>query len=398
MFNFEIKKQHKKARTGVLTTPHGEIKTPGFVPVGTRGALKGISFEDTQKIGADIFMVNTFHFYCKKEYETVAKMGGLHSFLNINYPLMTDSGGFQVFSLGAGWNQKVGKLPHKNTENSEALKIVPQKGKSKVKIGEDGVVFASPFDGSRVEITPESSINAQQKLGADIIFAFDECTSPLALYEYQKKSLKKTHRWAEQSFLALKNEKQRMMGIVQGGRFEDLRKESARFISSLPFFGFGIGGSFGESFGDSKINMYSILDLLADELPREKPRHLLGIGEPEDLIEGAIRGVDTFDCVIPTRFARHGTALTSLGRINIKSACYKEDESSLDENCNCEVCLNYKKSYLHHLAKKEEILGIMLLNHHNLYFVSDLMKKIREAIENESIESFREEFLKKLKK
>lgn len=397
MFNFEIKKQHKKARTGVLTTPHGEIKTPGFVPVGTRGALKGISFDKTHSFGADIFMVNTFHFYCKKEYETVDLFGGLHNFLSTDYPLMTDSGGFQVFSLGAGWNQKVGKLPHKDSYTKLTIKE-EKKSKSKVKIEADRVIFASPFDGSRVEITPESSINAQQKLGADLIFAFDECTSPLASYEYQKKSLQKTHRWAEQSLLTLKNEKQKMMGIVQGGRFEDLRKESARFISSLPFFGFGIGGSFGESFGDSKENMYSILDILSEELPEKKPRHLLGIGEVEDLLEGAKRGVDIFDCVIPTRLARHGTALTSRGKINIKSACYKEDESPLDIECDCDVCQKYKKSYLHHLIRKEEIYGIMLLTEHNLYFILKLMERIRSAIEKEKLDELCEEVLKKIKK
>jgi len=390
MFNFKIKKKFGKARTGILTTPHGKIKTPGFVPVATKGALKGARFKDIKEMGADVFIINTFHFYCKKEYETVEKMGGLHKFLSIDYPLMTDSGGFQVFSLGSGYEQKTGKILKEKTS-------LTKKGESMVRIEEDKVSFKSPFDGNRVEITPESSVKAQEKLGADIIFAFDECTSPLAPYEYQKKSLQKTHRWAEQSIGALKNKEQRMMGIVQGGGFEDLRKESARFISSLPFFGFGIGGSFGESFGDSKENMYGILDILSEELPSAKPRHLLGIGEPEDLIEGALRGVDLFDCVIPTRFARHGAALTSGGRINIKSAKYREDKSPLDEDCSCLICQNYKKSYLHHLARKDEIYGIMLLTEHNLYFILNLMKEIRSAILNENILSFREEFLRKYK-
>ncbi len=377
MFNFKIKKRSGKARTGLLTTPHGEIKTPGFVPVATRGALKGMSFENAKSIGADIFMVNTFHFYCKREYETVAKMGGLHKFLNIDCPLMTDSGGFQVFSLGAGFLEKTGKI-------SSAVKDVrTKKGESMVKIGENGVFFKSPFDGDKVEITPESSIKAQEKLGADIVFAFDECTSPLASYEYQKESLKKTHRWAKRSLDALSDDKQVMMGVVQGGRFDDLRKGSARFMAALPFFGFGIGGSFGESFGDSKNNMYSILEVLEEELPDEKPRHLLGIGEPEDLIEASLRGVDLFDCVIPTRFARHGTALTSDGRINIESSCYREDKSPLDKNCSCNTCLNYKRSYLHHLAKRGEIYGIMLLTNHNLYFILNLMEKIRDAIDKD---------------
>jgi queuine tRNA-ribosyltransferase len=389
MFKFEVKKKFGKARTGILSTPHGEIKTPGFVPVATRGALKGAEFERINELGADIFMVNTFHFYCNDEYKTVKKMGGLHSFMGIDYPLMTDSGGFQVFSLGAGYNQKTGKLPYKDSS-------LVEKRSSLVKIEEDKVVFKSPFDGKTVEITPESSIKAQENLGADIIFAFDECTSPLASYEYQKKSLEKTHRWAEISLESLKNDNQRMMGIVQGGRFEDLRRESARFISSLPFFGFGIGGSFGESFGDSKKNMHSILDILSEELEESKPRHFLGIGEPEDLIEGVLRGVDLFDCVIPTRFARHKTALTSKGRISISNACFKEDESPLDLDCSCRVCLNYKKSYLHHLARKKEIYSIMLLTEHNLYFILKLMEKIRDSIEKETLLEFKNEFLKNL--
>ncbi len=384
MFSFKVKKRLGKARTGLLTTPHGEIKTPCFVPVATRGALKGMSFENAKNIGADIFMVNTFHFYCKKEYETVAKMGGLHKFLNIDYPLMTDSGGFQVFSLGAGFLENTGKIGG----SDPPMDVRTKKGESMVKIGEDSVVFKSPFDGDKVEITPESSIKAQERLGADIVFAFDECTSPLAPYEYQKESLEKTHRWAEQSLDALSSDRQVMMGIVQGGRFDDLRKESARFISSLPFFGFGIGGSFGESFGDSKNNMYSILEVLEEELPDEKPRHLLGIGEPEDLIEASLRGVDLFDCVIPTRFARHGTALTSEGRVNIESSRYKDDKNPLDKECSCNTCLNYQKSYLHHLAKRKEIYGIMLLTQHNLYFVLNLMEKIREAIEKDDFSQF----------
>ncbi len=393
MFSFKIEKEFKKARLGKIKTPPGEIETPAFVPVGTRGALKGMSFQEASSIGADAFMVNTFHFYCKKEYETVSKMGGLHKFLNINYPLMTDSGGFQVFSLGAGYEHGVGKIGKKSFAGSDLAKL-KKKG---VKIKDDRVIFKSPFDGSKIEITPESSIKAQEKLGADIIFAFDECTSPLETYEYQKKSLEKTNRWAEQSLNALKNKNQRMMGIVQGGRFEDLRKESAQFISSLPFFGFAVGGSFGGSYGDSKENMNNILEIISEELPSEKPRHLLGIGEPEDIIEAVLRGVDTFDCVIPTRFARHNTALTSIGRVNITNAKYKEDKSTLDENCSCNTCKNYTKAYLHHLSRKKEIYGIMLLTHHNLYFLLNLMREIRESIKEENLSEFSKKFLKKLK-
>ncbi len=392
MFDFKIKKRSGKARTGVLYTPHGEIKTPAFVPVATRGALKGASFEDCKDLGADVFMVNTFHFYCKEEYKTVEKMGGLHSFLNIACPLMTDSGGFQVFSLGAGQEGNTGKVLKKPVKSG-------YNKKSEVKIKEDEVIFRSPFDGRKISITPENSIKAQELLGADLIFAFDECTSPLASYNYQKEALQRTHRWAERSLYSFKNkEKQAMFGIVQGGSFSDLREESAKFISSLPFFGVGIGGSFGESYGDSKENMHSILDLLSEKLPPERPRHLLGIGEPEDIVESVSRGVDLFDCVIPTRFARHGTVFTSKGRVNIKSAAYREDEAPLDENCSCDVCLRYKRSYLHHLARKKEIYGIMLLSKHNLFFILNLMKEVREAIEEDRLEEFKRNFLEQQKK
>ncbi len=384
MFKFEIKKELGKARRGVLHTPHGKIDTPAFVPVATCGALKGMSFKDCKDVGADIFMMNTFHFYCRDEHKIVKKMGGLHKFLNIDYPIMTDSGGFQVFSLGAGWQEKTGKI-YKEKEGK-----VSNKKKSNVIIKEDSVVFSSPTDGKKVKITPKSSINAQKNLGADIIFAFDECTSPLASYEYQKKSLKRTNRWAEQSLEALSGvRKQKMFGIVQGGRFADLRKESARYVSSLPFFGFGIGGSFGDSFGDSKKNMYSILDSVTDILPSKKPRHFLGIGEPQDIVESVLRGVDLFDCVIPTRFARHNTALTSEGRINVWPVFFKDSKKPLDKRCSCFVCKNHTRGYIHHLARKKEIYAIMLLTHHNLFFILNLMKEIRALIEKgKSIDNY----------
>ncbi len=379
MFSFNIEKEYAGARLGLLKTPHGIIHTPSFVPVATRGAIKGASFEDVGSIGADVFMINTFHFYCRDEHKVVKKLGGLHKFLNINYPLMTDSGGFQVFSLGAGKEYGVGKIFDKNKIGKEILS-----GKKRLaRVKEDKVIFNSPFDGSKVEITPESSIKAQMNLGADLIFAFDECTSPVATYEYQKKSLAKTHRWAEKSLSVFSSKTQRMMGIVQGGRFEDLRRESARYISSLPFFGFGIGGSFGDSFGDSKENMNNILEIVNSELDSKKPRHFLGIGEPEDIIQAVKRGVDLFDCVIPTRFARHGTALTREGRVSIRSARHREDKGPVDKFCSCSICQKYSRGYIHHLIARKEIYGIMLLTHHNLYFILDLMRRIREAIKTE---------------
>ncbi len=388
MIKLNIEKRSGKARTGTLSTSHGVVKTPGFVPVGTRGALKGMSFEDASALGADIFMVNTFHFYCKKEYEIVGEVGGLHRFLDINYPLMTDSGGFQVFSLGAGWERGVGKLKKEESKQTK---------RGMVKINEEGVVFRSPFDGSRVEMTPESSMEAQMKLGADIVFAFDECTSPLASKKYQEQSLQRTHRWAERCIKSFKSENQGLFGIVQGSGFEDLRRESAKVISSLPFSGFGIGGSFGGSFGDSKQNMYDMVEIVCNELPENKPRHLLGIGDPDDILEGALRGIDLFDCVTPTRFARHGTALTHKGRLNLRSSQLKNDDGPIDEECSCDVCKKYKRRYIHHLTKKKEIYGIMILMHHNIHFMMSLMENVRKAIEEDNLPQFKEHFLNKYK-
>lgn len=383
MIKFTIEKKDGNARTGVLETPHGEIKTPAFVPVATRGALKGMSFEKAASLGSSIFMVNTFHFYCREEYETVALAGGLHSFSGSYLPLMTDSGGFQVFSLGAGWERGVGKMCKEGSVEAR---------KGMVKINEEGAIFRSPFDGRRVVMTPETSIKAQEKLGADIIFAFDECTSPLASREYQEEALQRTHRWAKRCLNTLSTE-QALFGIVQGGRFEDLRKESAQFISSLDFPGFGIGGSFGESFGDSKKNMHRMLEVINKELPEDKPKHLLGIGEVDDILESVERGVDLFDCVIPTRFARHATAITSKGRVNLKSASFKDSKEPIDKDCSCNSCLTYEKRYIHHLCRKGEIYGIMILLEHNLYFMMKLMKDIRDAIEENCFSQLKKSLL-----
>lgn len=385
MIEFKVEKNDGSARRGVLKTPHGELLTPAFVPVATRGALKGVSFERAASLGSSIFMVNTFHFYCREEYETVARAGGLHAFSGSFFPLMTDSGGFQVFSLGAGWERGVGKMYKEGSADSR---------KGMVKITEEGAVFRSPLDGKRVVMTPESSIDAQEKLGADIIFAFDECTSPLASREYQEKSLQRTNRWAKRCLDSLSTE-QALFGIVQGGRFEDLRKESARFMSSLEFPGFGIGGSFGESFGDSKKNMHRMLEVINKELPEEKPRHLLGIGEVDDILESVERGVDLFDCVIPTRFARHATAITSQGRVNLRSPSFKESTEPIDKECSCNSCLTYERRYIHHLCRKGEMYGIIILLEHNLYFMMKLMERIREAINEGSFSQLKKSLLRK---
>ncbi len=392
MFDFKIIKKDTKsrARLGIVETPRGKIKTPSFVPVATKGALKGASFEKIGKIGADIFMVNTFHFFCNQRYKDVARFGGLNNFLNTKYPIMTDSGGFQVFSLGSGWEYGVGKVAKKKESY--------QKKEGKVKINDDGVIFASPYNGDRLEMNPEISIKVQEKLGADIIFAFDECTSPFDSYEYHKISLERTSNWAIRSLKSFKSKNQAMMGIIQGGKYEDLRKKSAEFTASLPFFGFGIGGSFGESFGDSKAGISQVLEWVNPLLPDSKPRHLLGIGEPDDILEAVERGVDLFDCVIPTRWARHGTAMTNKGRMNLKSAKFLKIKKPVDSKCLCPVCKNYSASYLCHLLREKEVYGIMLLTEHNLYWILNFIKEIREAIKKDQFLKFKKDFLLKYRK
>jgi len=377
MFRVIKKDNFSQARLGIIKTSRGKIKTPGFVPVATKGALKGASFKDVK---ADIFMVNTYHFFHNSRYKEVHSFGGLHKFLGIKYPIMTDSGGFQVFSLGSGWQTKTGKVAKKKDN------LV--KTKSNVKINDDGVLFKSPVNGDWLEMTPEISIKVQEKLGADIIFSFDECTSPFDSYEYHKESLNRTNNWSLRSIKSFKKKNQLMMGIVQGGRYQDLRQESALFTSSLPFFGFGIGGSFGESFGDSKDGVNQVLDWVVPLLDKSKPRHLLGIGEPDDIIQAVARGVDLFDCVIPTRWARHGTALTSKGRVNLKASSFLKSKKRIDDKCSCFVCQNYSSAYLCHLLREKEIYGIMLLTHHNLFWILDFMEKIRESIKKGTFKAF----------
>ncbi len=396
MFEFKIIKKDRKtkARLGILKTPHGIVHTPAFVPVATKGALRGIEFEKIKNLGAEILMINTFHFYINERYKLVKKFGGLHRFLNLNLPLMTDSGGFQVFSLGFGLEHGVGKIapifPEENKIQSKP------RSKSLVKIYDEGVEFISPYDGKKLFLDPETSIRIQKNLGADIIFAFDECTSPLSSYEYTQKALLRTHQWAERSLKEFSKTKtnQVLFGIVQGGEYKDLREESARFISSLPFFGFGIGGSLGKS----KKDMLNVLEWTIPLLPENKPRHLLGIGEVEDIFLAVERGIDLFDCVIPTRLARHGTAITSKGKIDLRKSKYLKDKSPLDKKCQCQVCQKYSKAYLSHLVREKEINSILLLAHHNLYFILNLMKEIRKAIKNGALQKAMLENYLKFKK
>jgi queuine tRNA-ribosyltransferase len=405
MFNFKIIKKDKetKARLGILKTPHGIIHTPNIAIVATKGSIRGISFDLAKKFGGEIFMINTFHFFHNDRYKIVGKFGGLHKFLNINYPLMTDSGGFQVFSLGFGMEHGVGKVadifPLETRINADFnadkrgvnnnQRANPRK--SAVKIFEDGVEFISPYDGKKLFLTPELSIKIQKILKADIIFAFDECTSPLSSYEYTKLAMKRTHRWAIRcldEFKATKN--QVMFGIVQGGEYEDLRKESARFINSLPFFGFGIGGSLGKS----KKDIIKVLNWTIPLLDENKPKHLLGIGEVDDIFNSIEEGIDLFDCVIPTRWARHGTVFTFKGRVNLKSSKYLNDKKPIDLECKCLVCKRFSRAYICHLLKEKEIYGIMLLTEHNVFWILNLFKEIRKAIKENKFLDLKRKILK----
>jgi len=385
MFNFKIIKKDKntRARLGILKTPHGIIHTPNIAIVATKGSIRGISFDLAKKFGGEIFMINTFHFFHNDRYKIVDKFGGLHKFLNINYPLMTDSGGFQVFSLGFGLEHGVGKVadifPLEAKNQNQSLDVARPKGKSLVKIFEEGVEFISPYDGKKLFLSPELSIKIQKILKADIIFAFDECTSPLSSYEYTKQAMQRTHRWALRCLEEFKGTKNQVMfGIVQGGEYEDLRKESAKFINSLPFFGFGIGGSLGKS----KKDIIKVLNWTIPLLDENKPRHLLGIGEVDDIFHSIEQGIDLFDCIIPTRWARHGTGFTYKGRINLKSSKYVKDKKPIDPECKCNVCQKYSRAYICHLLKEKEIYGIILLTEHNIFWILNLFKEIREALRN----------------
>jgi len=395
MFSFKIIKKDKKtkARLGILKTPHGIIHTPNIAIVATKGAIRGLSFEKTKRFGAEIFMINTFHFFHNERYKTVEKFGGLHKFLNINYPLMTDSGGFQVFSLGFGKEHGVGKVANIFPLENNNQPLISQKpiSKSLVKIHEDGVEFISPYDGKKLFLSPKLSIKIQKALKADIIFAFDECTSPLSSYEYTKEAMKRTHRWAIMCFEEFKKSKNQVMfGIVQGGEYEDLRKESAKFINSLPFFGFGIGGSLGKS----KKDIIKVLNWTIPLLDENKPKHLLGIGEIDDIFNSIEQGIDLFDCVIPTRWARHGTGFTYKGRINLKSSKYLNDKKPIDLKCKCPVCQKFSRAYISHLLKENEIYGIMLLTQHNVFWILNLFKEIRKSIRENKFLNFKRQILK----
>ncbi len=391
-FGFKIIKKDKKtrARTAILKTPHGEIHTPYFVPVATHAAVKTLSPDDLKLLGAEILLSNTYHLFLRPGSDIIKKFGGLHKFMNWQKPIMTDSGGFQIFSLGAGLEQGVGKIINFFPGKADCQKSAKS---GFVKITDDGVYFKSHLDGKSHFLTPEKSIKIQEELGPDIILAFDECTSPLSSYEYIKKSMERTHRWAIKCLKAKKRNDQALFGIIQGGAYKDLRKESAKFISSLPFFGLAIGGTLGKT----KQEMKKVLNWCADKLPENKPRHLLGIGEPKDILLGIEAGMDTFDCVMPTRLARHGIALTKKGRINIAKAVWKNKKIELESECYCYACSNFSIGYIHHIFRCGEILAHRLLTCHNLYFMLNFMKEVRNSINNGKFSEYKKKFEKKYK-
>lgn len=385
-FEIEKKLNNRLGRAGKITTPNGVIETPSFTVVGTKATVKSLTPEQVNTLGAQAVLGNTYHLYLQPGDEVVKEAGGIGKFMNWSGPTVTDSGGFQVFSLGAGFG---------TGENKFELKTDAKKKDNHAKlakIDEEGVEFQSHIDGSKHYFTPEKSIEIQNNIGADIIFAFDECTSPTAEHEYQKEAMERTHRWAERSLAKHKelnkDDKQSLFGIVQGGRFEDLRKESAKVIGGMDFDGFGIGGSF------SKEDLDEALAWVNKILPESKPRHLLGIGEPIDLFVGIENGVDMFDCVSPTRIARNGTLYTKNGRINIENAKFAKDFSKIEEDCECYTCQNYTKAYLTHLFRAKEMLASTLASIHNLYFIVNLVKNIRQSILDENFDEYKEEFLK----
>jgi len=372
---FKISKKSNKsnARLGFLETESGVVETPCLVGVATQACVKTLTAEEVEQTKSQMLICNTFHLHLKPEESVVAKSGGLHKFMNWKRPLMTDSGGFQVFSLGFGRDYGMGKVLKEGTEK----KVEQGQQPSKIKITDDGVFFKSPIDGAELFLGPKESMKIQEKLGADIIFTFDECTPPIADYEYTKKSLEKTHKWAK---ICLKSKKsgQALYGIVQGGKFKDLRQESAKFIGGLDFDGFGIGGEF----GDDKKQMSKMISWCLQELPEKKPRHLLGIGYLEDMEHIIKAGVDTFDCTVPTHYARHGIAFTSHGKLDLNKSQFLKDREPLDADCLCQVCQNYKRNYICHLLKSREITALKLLTFHNLFYFNTFVEKLRADIKN----------------
>jgi len=361
-FSFELQTEDTQsaARAGVIHTPHGDIPTPVFAPVGTQATVKTLTPTDLHDLQATLILSNTYHLYLRPGADLVADFGGLHQFMQWDGPILTDSGGFQVFSL-----------------------------KGLRKVDEEGVTFQSHLDGSKHRFTPEGVIAIQEKLGADIIMAFDECPPPDD-YDYNVQALNRTHRWAERCQAAQSRPDQALYGIVQGGIFADLRAQSAEFLSQLDFPGYGIGGL---SVGETKAQMHEMLEVLHPILPRHKPRYLMGVGSPEDLFECVARGVDQFDCVLPTRIARNGAVFTRHGRVSLRNARFKADHAPIEAGCQCYTCRTFSRAYLRHLLIAKEILALRLTTLHNLHFMLETMRQIRHAIVEGSFTTFKQEFL-----
>ncbi len=359
-FQFELIGKDHHARAGVFHTPHGQLLTPVFAPVGTQATVKAVTPAQLKEIGVTLLLANTYHLYLRPGSDLISKMGGLHHFMQWHGPILTDSGGFQVFSL-AGMR----------------------------KIDEDGVTFKSHIEGSIHRLTPEKAIQIQEELGADIIMAFDECASP---YDrpYNEEAVRRTHQWAERCLAAQTRSDQALFGIVQGGIFPDLREQSARFISSLGFPGHAIGGL---SVGETKDEMHRTLELVNQILPEDKPRYLMGVGSPEDLINSIRRGVDIFDCVLPTRLARHQAAMTRRGRINLMNAVHARDPRPIDENCTCYTCTHFSRAYLRHLIVTKEMLAATLISIHNIATLVNLVQDARQAILEGVFDEFADDFL-----
>ena len=353
------------ARRGVIHTPHGDIQTPVFMPVGTQATVKSMTPEELkEEVKAEIILSNTYHLYLRPGHNLIKEAGGLHRFMNWDRAILTDSGGFQVFSLGA-------------------LR----------KISEEGVKFKSHLDGSEHFLSPEKVMEIENALGSDIMMAFDECVEYPADYDYTKQSMERTTRWAVRCKEAHKNiETQGLFGIVQGGMYKDLREKSAKDLVSLDLPGYAVGGL---SVGEPKELMCDVLEFTTQFLPKDKPRYLMGVGTPDYLIEAVLRGIDMCDCVLPTRIARNGTALTSRGKVVVRNATYERDWRKLDEECECYTCKNYTRAYIRHLVKTNEILGIRLLSIHNLRFLTKLMERVKIEIERDNLLNFRNEFYKK---
>ncbi|MCK6628118.1 MAG: tRNA guanosine(34) transglycosylase Tgt [Anaerolineae bacterium] len=361
-FSFELLTEDTRtaARAGIIHTPHGDIPTPVFAPVGTQATVKTLTPADLQELGATLILSNTYHLYLRPGADLIADFGGLHAFMQWPRPILTDSGGFQVFSL-------------------EGLR----------KIDDDGVTFRSHIDGSYHRFTPESVIAVEEKLGADIIMAFDECPPPHD-YDYNIKALARTHCWAERCKVAQTRSDQALYGIVQGGVFADLRAQSAEFLAALDFPGYGIGGL---SVGETKAQMHEMLEVMHPLLPRHKPRYLMGVGSPEDLFECVARGVDQFDCVLPTRIARNGAVFTKQGRVNLRNARFAQDKNPIEADCLCYTCRTFSLAYLRHLLIAQEILALRLTTLHNLHFMLDTMRRIRQSILDGTFVEYKDHFL-----